>query len=127
VAPSDRGPSGEAFTATVAVLLPELENHVVAGSAKARDGTPACVWDFRTRNARIDTIEHDVLDGVGYRNWSDADARSLAEPLHATIEPLRVCVSCMPVKDGCAAAARSLVTIERQLAARKAIAEPGGI
>lgn len=126
-APADRGPSGEAFAASVAVLLPELEGHVVAGSAKERDGAPACLWDSRTRNARIDGIEQDVLEGTGHRGWTDPEARSLAEPLHDTIAPLRACVSCMPVKSGCADAARALVTLERRLAARKAIAEPGGI
>ena len=68
-----------------------------------------------------------MLDGAGYRTWTDPEARELAEPLHGTIEPLRACVSCMPLKSGCADAARALVTLERRLAARKAIAEPGGI
>jgi hypothetical protein len=126
--PSDRGPSADVFAANVTILIPELEGHVVAGSTRLRDGSPACAWDARARMARIDGIERDVIEGTGYRMWSDADARSLAEPLHDALPPLRACVSCMPVKSGCADAARALVTLERRLAARKVMStEPGGI
>jgi hypothetical protein len=126
--PADTGPTSETFAATVATLLPELQGHVASGSTKTRDGSAACVWDSRTRSARVDSIERDVLGGAEYRNWTDPETRSLAEPLHDAIAPLRECVSCSPVKSGCADAARALVTLERRLGARKATSvERGGI
>jgi len=125
---SSTGPHADQFAATATALIPELEGHVVAGSTKARDGAPACLWDSRTRTARIDAVDQGVLDGTGFRSWSDPEARMLGESLHATLAPLRACVSCTPVKQGCADAARALVTLERRLAARQStIGEPGGI
>ncbi len=127
-APVERGPDAEQLAITLMRLVPELEEHVAAGSMKTRDSAAACVSDSRARTARIDGIERDVLEGTGYRRWTDPEARYLAEPLHDAMAPLRACVSCSVEKSGCADAARALVTLERRLAARSSIVfDPGGI
>lgn len=123
-----RGPDVDVFAAAVEVVLPGLENDVVAAAdlTNPLDGT--CLAESKRRIAGIDAVERDVLRGQAWLRWADADARAIAEPLADALAPLRACVTCGTPKPACADAARALVRVENRLEPRRVHAlEPGGI
>lgn len=102
-------PRTSVFALKVEEALPTLEGHVVAGSWKPRDARSTCAADERRRIAELDAIERDLFAA---ELPSD---RALAEPVAEALAALRMCVSCAPEKNGCAAAARALTRVESRL------------
>jgi hypothetical protein len=109
--------SADVFAIRVEELLPRLEFHVAAASARLGDeDAEACARDEASRAREIEDIVRALFDGDHPARWTDDDAGALAAPLAEAAEPLRRCVSCGP-RQGCADAARALVRAENALRA----------
>jgi hypothetical protein len=103
--------------ADVAKVVPELRQHVVAGTTKVR-APPDCIGDHTRRLKQLAVVQALVGQPVEHMMWPEPQS-DLADALNEVVTELRGCVNCFPgdVKD-CALAEKAIAKLQQELAKR---------